>query len=138
LQLKDWRIDAFFSCGDKDFRTACSPTSGNLPLYHIEITPEQPVSMRQVKFPRTFSIGHDGIPAIHVTCNVYEDKFGLQYWAASSDSSSSYKRGDLLISATVLAALLKRSSIGNREFCLYGRLTGNYEVPHVVSVLDLS
>lgn len=95
MELKDWRIGAYYSCGDEDFLT-CSHRVGNQLLNFIEITPKHTVSMLHVKFPTTFSISYGGVSEINVTCKIYEDKFGLQYWVVSSDFPS-HKNGELLM-----------------------------------------
>jgi hypothetical protein len=41
-----------------------------------------------------FSHSYGGVSEINITCDVYSDKFGLQYWIVSGDFPS-YKKGDL-------------------------------------------
>jgi len=64
-------------------------------LASLNIKPKQPVSMQGVKFPAAFSHLLGGVSEINVSCDVYEDSFGLQYWLYSGDSSVG-KNGDLL------------------------------------------
>jgi len=58
-------------------------------LASINITPKERVSMLAVKFPAAFIHSHgevsdsDGCP-----CDVYSDKFGLQYWLTAGDYGS--------------------------------------------------
>jgi hypothetical protein len=64
-------------------------------LASLNIKPKQPVSMLGVKFPAAFTHTLGGVSEIKVSCDVYEDSFGLQYWLYSGDSAAG-KNGDLL------------------------------------------
>jgi hypothetical protein len=64
-------------------------------LASLNIKPKQPVSMLGVKFPAAFTHILAGVSEINVSCDVYEDSFGLQYWLYSGDSAVG-KNGDLL------------------------------------------
>jgi hypothetical protein len=94
LDLKDWRIRAYFSCSE-DFLT-CSHGPRNDPLGMIEITPKHRFSMRHVAFPSTFSVSYGSVSEINVACQIYSDAFGLEYWVVSKKRAT-YKRGDLLM-----------------------------------------
>ncbi len=93
LELKNWKVVVLFSCSE-DIIT-CSHGPRNDPLDTIVITPKRRVSLRHLKFPMAFSHSYGGVSEINVTCDVYTDKFGLQYWVVSGDFPS-YKKGDLL------------------------------------------
>jgi hypothetical protein len=93
LDLKDWRIDVQYSCY-ADLLT-CSHGPRNDPLDTIVITPKHKVSLRHFKFPLTFSHSYGSVSEINVTCDIYADQFGLQYWVVSGDFPS-FKKGDLL------------------------------------------
>ena len=94
LELKNWRVGVRYSCTE-DFAT-CSHGPRNDPLDTIVITPKQRVSLRHFRFPTEFAHSHGSVSEINVTCDVYTDKFGLQYWVVSGDFPS-HKRGDLLM-----------------------------------------
>jgi hypothetical protein len=61
----------------------------------ITLRPKQRVSMLGVKFPAAFTHIMGGTSEINVSCDVYEDSFGLQYWIYSGDSAVG-KYGDLM------------------------------------------
>jgi hypothetical protein len=94
LELKDWRIRALYSCAE-DFLT-CSHGPRNDLLDTIEVTPRHRVSLRRFKFPALFSRGSGGVSEINVTCDIYADEFGLEYWIVSQDFPS-HRKGDLLM-----------------------------------------
>jgi hypothetical protein len=50
--------------------------------------------MLGVKFPATFTHSLGGVSEINVSCDVYSDRFGLQYWIYSEDWRAG-KKGDL-------------------------------------------
>jgi hypothetical protein len=91
LELKDWKVGAFYSCPKELSDCPHGPLG---PLYSIEITPKHRVSLRRFKFPQEFSHSYGSVSEINITCDVYTDRFGLQYWVASGDFPS-YKSGDL-------------------------------------------
>jgi hypothetical protein len=91
--LKDWRIVPLYSCAE-DVVT-CSHGARNDRLAFIEVTPLHRVSLRRFKFPSAFSRSSGGVSEINVTCDVYTDDFGLQYWIVSRDFPT-YRKGDLL------------------------------------------
>ncbi len=93
FELKDWKVFFLFSCSEDVIN--CSHGPRNDPLDTIVITPKHRVSMRHLKFPLAFSHSYGGVSEINVTCDIYTDKFGLQYWIVSHDFQS-YKKGDLL------------------------------------------
>jgi hypothetical protein len=83
LDLKNWRVGVLYSCSE-DF-ISCSHGPRNGPLDTIVITPKRRVSLQHLRFPETFSHSYGGVSEINVTCDVYTDKFGLQYWVVSGD-----------------------------------------------------
>lgn len=92
-ELKDWRIQIYFSC--KEGYPACSHGTQNDLLYSIEVTPKHRVSLRNAKFPAAFSRSYGSKSEINVACDIYKDAFGLEYWVISKRSRSHHK-GDLL------------------------------------------
>jgi len=107
LDLKDWRIVALYSCPE-DVHT-CSSGRRNDPLDTIEITPKHRVSFRHIKVPAEFSHSYGGVSEINVSCDVYSDDFGLEYWVVSGDCKS-YRKGDLLIIRYGAGRAAKRES----------------------------
>jgi hypothetical protein len=93
LELKNWKVGVLYSCSEDAI--TCSHGPRNDPLDAIVITPKHRVSLRHLKFPLAFSHSYGSVSEINVTCDVYTDKFGLQYWVVSSGFPS-YKKGDLL------------------------------------------
>jgi hypothetical protein len=51
--------------------------------------------MLGVKFSPEFIHSYGGVSEINITCDVYKDNFGLEYWIYSADFASG-KKGDLL------------------------------------------
>jgi hypothetical protein len=64
-------------------------------LASLELIPKRPVSMRRVRFPSAFSHSMGGVSEINVTCDVYTDDFGLEYWIYADDSKVA-RKGDLM------------------------------------------
>jgi hypothetical protein len=48
-----------------------------------------------MKFPAAFTYSSGGVSEINVTCDVYSDDFGLEYWLYAEDSDVA-KKGDLM------------------------------------------
>jgi hypothetical protein len=64
-------------------------------LHSVTITPRERVSMREVKFPAAFTHVMGGVSEAHAcSCDVYVDRFGLQYWLYQEDYNTD-KKGDL-------------------------------------------
>lgn len=93
LQPDGWRIGVLYECNDEPI--ACSQGPRNDRLYQIVVTPKHRVSLRHHRFPSVFSHDFGAVSEINVTCDVYKDSFGLEYWVVSSNSPS-YRKGDLL------------------------------------------
>lgn len=91
-ELERWRIQSFFVGTGKD-STVKPEFVGR--LASISIRPKQRVSMLGVKFPAAFTHSLGGVSEINVSCDVYSDPFGLQYWIYSEDSQIG-KKGDLM------------------------------------------
>ena len=64
-------------------------------LASVDIRPLERVSMLGVKFPAAFTHSVGGVSEINVSCDVYEDRFGLEYWLYAEDSGAE-KKGDLM------------------------------------------
>jgi hypothetical protein len=64
-------------------------------LASLELIPTKPISMRNVRFPAAFSHSFGEVSEINVSCDVYTDQFGLQYWVYSEDSKVA-REGDLM------------------------------------------
>ncbi len=94
LDLKNWRITVLYSCRD-DFKT-CSHGPRNDPVDTIEVVPKHRVSLLRTKIPQAFSHSYGGVSEINVTCDVYSDEFGLEYWVVSGNFPS-HKKADLLM-----------------------------------------
>jgi hypothetical protein len=90
LQLSDWRIVPLYACPDPT--TTCSDPKR---LASIDVSPKRRVSMLGAKFSPAFIHSYGGVSEINVTCDVYKDDFGLEYWIYSADFASG-KKGDLL------------------------------------------
>ena len=91
--LKDWKITALYSC--KESATVCSHGPRNDLLTTIEIMPKHRISMSHVTFSPAFRVSYGSVSEINVTCTIYSDRFGLEYWVISQDAGS-YKKDDLL------------------------------------------
>jgi hypothetical protein len=64
-------------------------------LASLDLIPKKPISMRCARFPSAFSHSVGGVSEINVSCDVYTDDFGLEYWIYAEDSKTA-KRGDLM------------------------------------------
>jgi hypothetical protein len=64
-------------------------------LASVEISPRRRVSMLGVKFPALFSHSLGSVSEVNVTCDVYGDSYGLEYWLYAEDSPAG-KKGDLM------------------------------------------
>jgi hypothetical protein len=72
-----------------------SLVSQNQMLYSIVITPRERVSMLRIKFPAVFTHSLGGSSETRgCSCDVYSDRFGLQYWLYAYDYSGGTK-GDV-------------------------------------------
>lgn len=105
LDLEDWRIRVLYSCTEDV--VSCSHGPRNDPLDTIVITPKHRVSLRRIKLPSMFSHAYGGVSEINVTCDIYSDDFGLEYWVLSDDFQS-YRKGDLLMIRYGLSRAAKR------------------------------
>ena len=93
LELDGWRVGVLYSCdGDP---IACSHGPRNDHVYQIVVSPKRRVSLAGQQFPNVFSHSYGSVSEINVTCDVYKDSSGLEYWIISKDFPS-YKKGDLL------------------------------------------
>jgi hypothetical protein len=69
--------------------------------------PKHRVSLRRIKLPSMFSHAYGGVSEMNVTCDIYSDDFGLEYWVLSDDFQS-YRKGDLLMIRYGLSRAAKR------------------------------
>jgi len=81
-------------------------------LASVDLHPKQRVSMLDVKFPSTFRHGVGGVSEINVSCDIYTDSHGLQYWVYSDDSAVA-KRGDLMKIVYGPGERLERKIVGS-------------------------
>jgi hypothetical protein len=91
VELSHWRIQPLFVGKGRD-STVRAEVVGR--LASLNIRPKQRVSMLGIKFPPAFSSSMGGVSEINVSCDVYSDRFGLQYWIYSEDWRDG-KKGDL-------------------------------------------
>ena len=82
IELRRWRIRPLFE-----------DITGR--LASVSIRPKQRVSMQDMKFPAAFTHSLGGVSEVNVTCDVYSDSFGLQYWLVAEDSTVG-RKGDLM------------------------------------------
>jgi hypothetical protein len=94
-ETSGWKIRPFFvgKSTSVDGRTGTNDVTGR--LAHVQITPKEPISMLRVKFPAAFTHSVGGVSEINVSCDVYSDSFGLEYWLYANDSATR-KKGDLM------------------------------------------
>ena len=64
-------------------------------LASVVVRPLERVSMLDVKFPAAFTHSVGCVSEINVTCIVYKDRFGLEYWLYAENSAAG-KKGDLM------------------------------------------
>jgi hypothetical protein len=83
IDLDQWKIRPYF-VGDGKYSTVAPELIGR--SAEVGITPKQRVSLINVRFPKAYTHSYGGISGINVSCDVYSDKFGLQYWIFSEDS----------------------------------------------------
>jgi hypothetical protein len=94
-ELSDWQITPTYigKPNTIDGHAWAQDITGR--LASVEITPKRRVSMLGVKFPSAFSHSVGSVSEINVSCDVYSDGFGLQYWLYAEDSAVG-KKGDLM------------------------------------------
>jgi hypothetical protein len=95
IEVGDWRITANFIGKSSSINGHAFAHDIAGRLADVEISPKRRVSMLGVKFPRAFSHSRGGVSEIDVSCEIYSDSFGLQYWIYSEDSAVG-KKGDLM------------------------------------------
>jgi len=96
-EMTGWRVVVYW-VGDYKSNTAnghlwAKDISGR--LASLELIPKKPISMQGVHFPSAFSHSLGGVSEINVSCDVYSDDFGLEYWIYSDDSKVA-RKGDLM------------------------------------------
>ena len=94
-ELPDWRIQPLFVAKGNTVngRPWAMDITGR--LAGIAIRPKKRVSMSNVKFPPQFTHAFGGMSEINVSCDVYRDESGLEYWILAADSDVG-KKGDLI------------------------------------------
>jgi hypothetical protein len=113
-ELADWRIQALFvgKRNTVDGRPWSRDITGR--LASIVVRPKKQVSMLNVKFPPTFIHSFASVSEINVSCDVYGDDSGLEYWIIGEDSAVS-KKGDLMQIEYGPSQQLKREIEGPSE-----------------------
>jgi hypothetical protein len=111
IELTEWRITPGF-VGQKntvnDHPWAFDVTGH---LAEIDVRPKKPVSLLGVKFPAAFTRSSGGVSEINVSCDVYSDDFGLQYWLYAEDSDVA-KKGDIMRIVYGPSKRLKQEVVG--------------------------
>ena len=80
IELSQWRIRPLFIGEGKN--SAVRPEMIGR-LASINVKPKQRVSMLGVKFPAAFTHSMGSVSEINVSCDVYGDSSGLEYWLYS-------------------------------------------------------
>jgi len=95
VELNSWRIQALF-VGERSSVNG-HPLAKNVTgrLAMVAIRPKRRVSMLNVKFPPAFDRTSGYVSEVNVSCDVYRDSFGLEYWTYAEDSQVG-KKGDLM------------------------------------------
>jgi len=95
IELNRWKITPLFvGEGSKvNDHPWAKDISGR--LASITMKPKQRVSMLGVNFPAVFTHSSGSVSEVNVACDVYSDRFGLQYWLYAKDSPVG-KKGDLM------------------------------------------
>ena len=110
-ELGDWRIRPLFMGKENSVNGHAWARDLTGRLANIELTPRHIVSMQDVKFPAAFTHSLGGVSEINVSCDVYSDIFGLQYWIYAGDSSEG-KKGDLMQIVYGPSKRIERQTIG--------------------------
>jgi len=94
-ELAHWRIQPLFvgEGNTVDGHPWAKDITGR--LASIVVRPKKRVSMSNAKFPPQFTHTLGGVSGINVSCDVYNDQSGLQYWIYAEDSAVG-KKGDLM------------------------------------------
>jgi hypothetical protein len=111
MAVSGWRISPL--CVGKDNKVNSHPWVHDVTgrLASIEIIPKQRVPMLGVKFPPAFTHSLGSVSEINLTCDVYSDDFGLQYWLYAEDSVIG-KKGDLMKIEYGPSDRIKRQVVG--------------------------
>ena len=94
-ELSDWRITPTYVSKPSTINGHAWASDITGRLASVVITPKRRVSMLGLKIPSAFSHSVGSVSEINVSCDVYGDSFGLQYWLYAEDSALG-KKGDLL------------------------------------------
>ena len=80
VKRNGWTIQQFYTVIGGPLS---NPTSG--PLFELELIPDAFIPFGAVKFPASFTHCHDSVSEVNITFDVYEDRFGLEYWLHPQD-----------------------------------------------------
>jgi hypothetical protein len=94
VELTHWRLRPMFVGEGSTSNGHASAQGITGRLASVVVRPKQRVSMLGIKFPPEFSRSLGNVSEINVSCDVYSDSFGLQYWIYSEDWHDG-KKGDL-------------------------------------------
>jgi hypothetical protein len=115
MELSHWRVFVLF-VGDYKLNTV----NGHLWAHNIsgrlatlELKPRKRVSMRHVKFPPAFTHSLGSVSEINISCDVYSDDSGLEYWIYSENSYVG-RKGDLMSIKYGPSERLKREIEGDQ------------------------
>jgi hypothetical protein len=95
ISLAEWRMTPYFLGKESTVNGHPWVTDLTGRLADIGVLPTKRVSLLGVEFPAVFTYSSGGVSEINVTCDVYTDDFGLQYWLYAEDSDVA-KKGDLM------------------------------------------
>ena len=90
VQRNGWTINTSYAV--KSGHPVSYPALG--PLAEIILRPDGVVPMGAVEFPPSFAHCHSSVSEINISFDVYNDRFGLEYWLHQEDSKWG-KKGDL-------------------------------------------
>jgi hypothetical protein len=95
VDLTHWRIQPLFVGEGSSINDHSWAKNVTGRLAEVAIRPRQRVSLLNVKFPSAFTHTYGSVSEINVSCDVYHDDFGLEYWIYAEDSPAG-KKGDLM------------------------------------------
>jgi hypothetical protein len=95
IELRRWKITPFFVGGASKVNDHPWAKDITGRLASVNVRPKERVSMLGVKFPAAFTHSFGDVSEVNVTCDVYSDSFGLQYWMYAEDSPVG-RKGDLM------------------------------------------
>jgi len=111
IELGRWRILPFFLGEGSNVNGHAWAEDVTGRLASIDIKPKERVSMLGVRFPAAFAHNLGSVSEINVSCDVYSDSFGLEYWVYAEDSPAG-KKGDLMRIVYGPSERIKRQIVG--------------------------